>query len=244
MLERNIGIIGDGATDIAIFQKISECILSNGLEDKISLNYIDLKRQTIYDHVDRYCREANKVNNVCYLTGEQASHLKKSVTGTLFTACKEFESEMTRPVGNQDILLLTADTEIVLSSPDDYFKDWRFSICKILAGSVEEFYRAKAREGYTYEYLPLVIPVVTFPSTEILIAAARDKIEKEYGRKPNEWKQILYGTDNLATLREEDLKDKALDFITPETIGKIFQNVPESRTFIQTLSFGKYAVSG
>lgn len=28
MLARNIGIIGDGATDIAIFKKISECILS------------------------------------------------------------------------------------------------------------------------------------------------------------------------------------------------------------------------
>lgn len=239
MLERNIGIIGDGATDVAIFQKISQCILSDKLEDKISLNYIDLKRQTIYDYIDRYCREANKVNNVCYLTGEQASQLKKSVTGTLFTACEEFESEMTRQVGNQDILLLTADTEIVLSSPDDYFKDWRFSISKILAGSVEEFYRAKATQGYTHEYLPLVIPVVTFPSTEIFIAAARDKIGGKYGRKPSEWKQILYGTDNLAMLRDEDLREKALDFITYESIGKIFQSVPESRTFIQTLSFGR-----
>jgi len=110
-------------------------------------------------------------------------------------------------------------------------------------GSIEEFYRAKAKDGYTHEYLPLVIPVVTFPSTEIFIAAARDKIGGKYGRKPDEWKQMLYGTDNLATLREEDFKEKALDFITCESIGKIFREVPESRSFIQTLSFGRNIIS-
>lgn len=38
---------------------------------------------------------------------------------------------------------------------------------------LKKFYRAKARDGYTHEYLPVVIPVVTFPSTEIFIAAAK-----------------------------------------------------------------------
>jgi hypothetical protein len=106
-------------------------------------------------------------------------------------------------------------------------------------GGIEEFYRAKAIDGYTHECLPLVIPVVTFPSTEIFIAAVRDMIGKNYGKKPSELKQALYGTTNLQTLREEVFTEKALDFITPESIGKIFQNVPESRYFIQTLSFGR-----
>ncbi|MEY3404353.1 MAG: hypothetical protein RLZZ86_3975 [Cyanobacteriota bacterium] len=54
MLARNIGIIGDGATDIAIFQKISECILSDEDQNNVTLNYIELRRQTIHDAVDKY----------------------------------------------------------------------------------------------------------------------------------------------------------------------------------------------
>ena len=38
MLERNIAIVGDGATDRAIFKKISECILSDGDENNVTLN--------------------------------------------------------------------------------------------------------------------------------------------------------------------------------------------------------------
>lgn len=240
MIERNIGIVGDGATDRAIFKKISECILSDGNEENVTLNYVELSRQNIHDSVERYCREVNKskLNSACYLTGEQASQCRSSVTNTLYTAFTEFQKEVEQ-ICYRDILLLTADTEHTLSAPDDYFKDWRFSISKILVGSVEEFYRAKAIDGYTQDYLPLVVPVVTFPSTEIFIAAAKDLMKKAYGKKPQELKTLLYGTTELQTLREEEFARKALDFITSESIGKIFQHVPESRIFIQTLSLAK-----
>ncbi|MBD2444494.1 hypothetical protein H6G25_15140 [Dolichospermum sp. FACHB-1091] len=167
MLTRNIGIIGDGGTDIAIFKKISECILSDGDQNNVTLNYIELNRQNIHDAVDKYSRDADKIKDSCYLTGKEASALKNSVTRTIFGAFADFESEL-RLISNRDIILVTADSEHTFSHPDDYFKDWRVSISKILVGSIEEFYRAKVRENYTHEYLPVVIPFVVFPSTEIL----------------------------------------------------------------------------
>ncbi|MFN7525947.1 MAG: hypothetical protein ACK5QA_00725 [Dolichospermum sp.] len=243
MLARNIGIIGDGATDIAIFKKISECILSDEDQNNVTLNYIELNRQNIHDAVDKYCREADKIKDSCYLTGKEALALKNSVIRTLLGAFADFESELGL-ISNRDIILVTADSEHTFSHPDDYFKDWRFSISKILVGSIEEFYRAKVRENYTHEYLPVVIPFVVFPSTEILIAAAKidpKKLIKEaYGKKPRELKQLLYGTTELQTISDEDFKKKALNFINSESIGRIFQNVPESRNFMQTLSLGKY----
>ena len=175
--------------------------------------------------------------SVVLLTGKQASQFRNSVANTLFGAFADFESEI-GVINNKDILLLTTDSETVLANPDDYFRDWRFSISKILWGSIEEFYRAKVRDGYAHEYLPFVVPVVTFPSTEIFIIAAKDMM-KNYGKKPSELKQILYDTTELQTLREEDLKAKALDFITPDSISKIFKAVPESRSFIQMLAFGR-----
>ena len=245
MLARNIGIIGDGATDIAIFKKISECILSDEDQNNVTLNYIELNRQNIHDAVDKYCREADKIKDNYYLTGKEALALKNSVTRTIFGAFADFESELGL-ISNRDIILVTADSEHTFSHPDDYFKDWRISISNILVGSIEEFYRAKVRENYTHEYLPVVIPFVVFPSTEILIAAAKTDSQKfiksAYGKKPRELKQLLYGTTELQTLREEELKKNALDFINSESIGRIFQNIPESRTFIQTLSLGKYII--
>ncbi|MBD1212744.1 MAG: hypothetical protein H9534_08395, partial [Dolichospermum circinale Clear-D4] len=213
MLARNIGIIGDGATDIAIFKKISECILSDEDQNNVTLNYIELNRQNIHDAVDKYCREADKIKDSCYLTGKEALALKNSVIRTLLGAFADFESELGL-ISNRDIILVTADSEHTFSHPDDYFKDWRFSISKILVGSIEEFYRAKVRENYTHEYLPVVIPFVVFPSTEILIAAAKidpKKLIKEaYGKKPRELKQLLYGTTELQTISDEDFKKKAL----------------------------------
>ena len=245
MLARNIGIIGDGATDRAIFKKISECILSDEDQNNVTLNYIELRRQTIHDAVDKYCREADKIIDGCYLTGKQALDFKHSVTNTLYGAFADFESELGL-ISNRDIILVTADSEHTFSHPDDYFKDWRVSISNILVGSIEEFYRAKVRENYTHEYLPVVIPFVVFPSTEILIAAAKIDspkfIKDVYGKKPRELKQLLYGTTELQTISDEDFNKKALDFINSESIGRIFQNIPESRNFMQTLSLGKYII--
>lgn len=135
-------------------------------------------------------------------------------------------------------MLVTTDAEIALSRANDYFQDWAFSISKIFMGAIEQFYNIRTIRGYSAEYLPLIIPIVTFPSTEIIVAAAKN-ILNPYGKKPSELKKLLYGTDDLATLSQEELQEKALDFITPESIQRIFSCVPESRIFIQMLSFGK-----
>jgi hypothetical protein len=58
---------------------------------------------------------------------------------------------------------------------------------------------SQVRDGYSHEYLPQVIPVVAFPSTEIFIAAAKNLTEKACGKKPGELKTLLYGTTELQT---------------------------------------------
>jgi hypothetical protein len=50
---------------------------------------------------------------------------------------------------------------------------------------------------------------------------------------------LLYGTDNLGTLGEEELNEYALNFMTSEGLDLIFRHVPESRLFIQTLALGR-----
>ncbi|GET35431.1 hypothetical protein [Microseira wollei] len=236
MGHRNIAVIGDGATDIAIFLKIiAEVILSSD-----SLTTVELNRQSnLHDCVERYWTVVKKKKEKeYYLPSEHATQLQKDVTNILMGAFDDFENRGTSIISNQDILLVTTDAEIVLSKPNDYFQEWAFSISKIFMGAIDKFYNIKTIEGYYGEYLPLIIPIVTFPCNEIFVAAAKN-ISNPYGKKPSELKILLYGTDDLATLREEELQEKALDFITPDSIQRIFSCLPESRIFIQMLSFGK-----
>ena len=105
----------------------------------------------------------------------------------------------------------------------------------ILSETVIRFYGKVLERGYPQDNIPLVLPIATFPSTEIMIAAAKG-LNNYYGKKPLELKQSIYGVSNLSTLEDGGLEEKALRFITVKGIDNIFNNVPESRHFIKTLS--------
>lgn len=234
-MDRNVGIVGDGSTDQAIFGQIVECILSNGSSIN-DVRVIPLIRPTLAVHVERYWKEATRTEQY-YLPGRPAVELERNTTNSILGAFNDFESSI-GGVSAKDILLLTADAERSLSQPSVYFEHWALSISKILSGAVDKFYDIKANQTSSREDLPLVISLITFPSTDILVAAAKN-IKAIYGKKPHELKRMLYGTHDLRTLRPEALDKRALKFITPESINSIYAKVPESRMLIQTLAFGK-----
>ncbi len=239
---RNIGIVGDGETDRAIFEKFIQCVLLNGTFNTTSFNICKLSRQTVRDYVDRYWKSATRSQNY-YLPSEPASELQNNITNTLVAAFSDFETEVgIGELYNRDILLITTDAEKSLSSPEDYFKDWSFSISKIFMGAIDKFYALKSRQGYPCQYLPVLLSLVCFPSSEVFVAAAKQPPIQYYGKKPKELKQLLYGTDDLRRLRDQDFEEKALNYITPDSVDRIFSYVPESRLFIQMLSLGKHGV--
>ena len=122
---------------------------------------------------------------------------------------------------------------------NDYFEVWALSLSKICLVAVEKFYQAKAIEYFPSSRIPLIVPVIAFPSTEVFVSAAKEMTSRHYGKSARELKRNLYGTDDLATLHDSALAEKALNFITPTTVEHIFRQRPESRLFIQHLSFGK-----
>lgn len=234
----NVAIVGDGATDHKIFGKIIECILLEENPENISCEVIPLVRHKICDHVQKYKRECKKDSDY-YLPSQAAVTLRDGVLGTINNAFKEFEN--TVEISYRDILLITTDTEHTLGNKNQYFESWPINLSHILMESIDKFYNLQSLNGYDRQYLPIVMSLATFPSTEVIVAAARGLLNKHYGKKPQEWKDELYGT---RTPRDEDIQNKALDFITPSSINNIFKNLPESRVFIKTLSLGlKYCLS-
>ena len=233
VVERNIGIIGDGATDRKIFIKLIKSILFN---NPLPVNYIELSRKQIRDSIDRYWREASK-NKTYYLPASHALQLQNDVVNVINNAFSDFGNELGigQQVSHHDILLLTTDSERYLSSSKDYFQEWSFSLAKLITGAIEKFYQVQIQQGCQRQYLPMIISLVTFPSTDILVAAAKGKGDV-YNQEASQLKQFVYGTTDLRTLSTEDLDNKALNFITPDCINALFEKIPESRPFIQILS--------
>jgi hypothetical protein len=221
----NVGVIADGPTDRRILFKIVECFIP-------CVNKIELTRLKFRSAIDDYWSASN--TNNFWFPNESAKNLSSDVLRILLSAFKEFGSHV-GGLTEDDILIASTDSECYLANSDKYFDSWAFSLTKIFISGVESFYHTMLRQGRGKENLPLIIPIVPFPSTDILIAAARN-MSGYYGRKPNELKTMLYGNDNLRTIPPEDFEDKALKYITSDSINLIFKNIPESRPFINFLS--------
>ena len=116
VVEINMGIIGDGATDRKIFIKLIKSILFN---NPLQINYIELSRKQIRDSIDRYWREASK-NNTYYLPASHAVQLQNEVVNVIKNAFGDFENELGvgQQVSHHDIILLTTDSERHLSTTE------------------------------------------------------------------------------------------------------------------------------
>ena len=229
----NVGIVGDGLTDYKVFGKIVECILLEEISENIKFDIIPLIRKNIFDHVQKYKNACRKNPEGYYLPNKIAVELRDSICGTIIQAFEEFKDNV--EVSYSDILLITTDTEHILKYKNQYFDTWAISLSHILREAIEKFYAFQARNGYPRKYLPIIMPLTTFPSIEVLVAAARGELNKNYGKNPREWKVLLYKTEYP---QDEEIKIQALDYITPESIDYIFNDLPEARFFIQTLSLG------
>lgn len=223
----NVGVIGDGATDRLILLKMVECAVPWDVDG------YELLRQSFRDAVDRYWSDSDRAED-CWFPKKPALDLRKAVSGVLHGAFYEFQS-MVGSFTDHDLLIVSTDTERHLRSSDLHFSCWVLGFTKIFISGIEHFYHNILNQGYGKENLPLIVPILPFPSTDVLVVAAKNETEC-YGRDARELKEMLYDTTNLATIPPEDFEELALRHITLDGINLIFEQVPESRLFINFLS--------
>jgi len=235
---RYLGIIADGSTDQEIIARLAKCLLENADPAESSLEEVMLG-QSLYDYTNTFRIKASQTRDYSFCS-KHALDLRNGIVTVLLAAIAEFQSKIPRELRDCDLLVLHTDAELVLSSPEKYFEEWAVVISKIFLIAIEEFYHKTSQRGWQWEHLPLVVPLVPFPSTDILVAAAKTENSGTFGfhgRKAREIKIALYGVDDLRHLREEELKQKALDFITPAACKAIYRHIPESRIFLRTLAW-------
>ena len=228
-----IGIIGDGPTDSKVIGRLAECIVSYGHSKTPQI--IELRRQNIRDAVDRYWRDTSKSNNY-QIRGEAGKRLQGQVFAMLRTAVEEFRTlAKCDNLSWNDLVVLSTDAERHFGSTDTYFEDWAFHLPKILMAAIEQLYHQLIQRGYEWNYIPTIVPLPLYPSTDIIIAAAKNSSRSFHNLPARELKKLLYTVSDLNLLSPEEFDRQALDHLTEDSLGRIFRYIPEVRFCIHMM---------
>jgi hypothetical protein len=249
---RYVTIIGDGYTDYVVLKKFVSVIFERLCIEKSGLTFLGdyesdksldkkISEINIGDAVAQFLGKANK-NNGYGLFSKQAIALKKDIVEVL-TKVLIIIQKKDIALSERDLLIISSDSERPLGNKHNYFQKWAYSLEAICWLAIEEFYSQMIEQGYEYQYLPLVLPLIFFPSIEILVAACTESAPdfdhqcRSLVAKPD-LKQKVWATDSIDEARRNGMLKGVLEaYMTPEALDKVYQNIPEARKMIQILSF-------
>jgi hypothetical protein len=236
-----IAIMRDGFSDYCVIKYFVSAVFKHHYQLELKDdNFFDMESLNITDAVAKYVSNSDKKKD-CGLYTQHAEEFKTRIVKVLYAASVKFKRER-KDAGfsNKDILVMYSDAEKMLKDKHNYFKDWAYTLNAVLRLSVETFYDTMVRKGFNYENLPLILPLILFPSSEILAASCMFDFNRENFRelkaKPA-LKQKVYGTDNIPSAIKTGKLDEVLsNFIVPESLKDVYREIPESRKLIQILS--------
>lgn len=236
-----MGIIREGYSDYCVIRKFVTSIFNRhhptDLQDD---NFFDLDHLNFSKAIGKYVSKADKAGDYT-LYGVYAGELRRQIIDILHGSLSIFADYKGDWPSSQDLLILSTDTEKVLKRKHNYFRDWSYTLSGVVWMAVEEFYSRMTDIGYDYENLPLILPLILFPSSEILVAACMYDFRKENFRvmeaKPL-LKQKVYETESIPTAIQSGKLEEVLSlFLVPDALKDIYKEIPEVRKFMQIMSF-------
>jgi len=231
----HVGTVADGSTDHLVVFKLATILLTVP-GSTIRTEHVELS-QSLVDPMGRF-RANLKTATATGFADKPIGKLGDDMLDVLISAFGEFSNRTARAIGCHDVLILNTDAELRISPEDKYFDPWAQAITKVALTAVERFYHRKCREGYEFDHLPHIVPLILFPSTEVLVAAARLTLPQRFeirGHTAKELKEKLYGTTELFRISPDQFDELALSYLTHERCRNVFRYLPEARLFFRSL---------
>ncbi len=235
-----IAIVRDGCSDFLVLKKFISVIFEQ--HHFITLkedNFFEYENLNISNVLSTYIAKAHLEN---YSLFEQSAvEFRKEISSILFIAVQKFSKEKEFAFSNHDILILNGDAEKILGEKEIYFENWAYTINNIINLAIEEFYEKMVQNAYRYDQLPLILPLVLFPSSEILVASCMYDFKKDNFRKLSAkpaLKQKVYETEHIHHALETGKLNEVLElFVATENLSNIYHDLPEVRKLMQILTF-------
>ena len=231
-----LGLVADGPTDQRILERMAKTCAEVSGAMRAPSKVESLRGVALRDDLDRYWRATQSADSAATLRG-RAAFVEGSFK-VLESAIFKFEKLIGKPLSCRDRVILATDAERKLAHKDRYFEEWAWVVPRLLEQAIEKWYHYRIGHGYARADLPVVLPVVFFPSIDVLVAAAKATAKDAFdprGLRPDELKRRLYGTDDLRSVASDRFGEMGLNCITPEGIENIWKKVPEVRLFLLRL---------
>lgn len=236
---RNIAILRDGYSDFLVVKKFVKCILDaqkgETLEDR---SFIDLEQLNITNPLMKYLDKTSKNGDYSYHS-EEANDLIKELISIYYGCYSRFQKEF-EVITNKEIIVINADSERLLLERGNYFNLWAYNIKGLLLFSIERFYEEMIKQGHSFEYLPFIVPLVLFPSSEILVDSCMYNITQENLRqfKPTPALKVkVYGTESIPEAIQSGVLESTLNtHLINSNLCEIYREIPEARLLMHSLS--------
>lgn len=228
---RYIGVVADGATDREIMARFLKSILERtGPCQEV------MTGKSLAPPMSEF-RDKSSRTGQYGLFDKPARKLRKAIPRLIHSAVREFRDAIPRDLSHSDLLVLSTDAEWPIQALEDWHACPRIvTMYHIFDCAIAQFYNEPGNRQ-NWEYLPMIVPLVLFPSTDVLVASARGASFEFRGMKPPDLKHKLYGCTDLSQLRPDDLETKALRFLTSDACNQLYADLPEARTLLRTLTW-------
>lgn len=236
---RYVAILRDGYSDFLVIRKFIQTVfLGYRAEEIPNNNFIDLEQLNITNSLTKYLSKVSKTENYSYHSSDAEELIKNLIT--VYYGCYKRVQTENDIVSNREIIIINADSEKLLLNRINYFSDWAYHIKGLVYYSIERFYEQMNNQGYSLEYLPHIIPLILFPSSEILVASCMYDITTESLREilPNPGlKTKVYSTNSIPEAIDSGVLQKTLDtYLVYENVKEIYKEIPEARMLIHALA--------
>ncbi|MBI2968038.1 MAG: hypothetical protein HYY40_09520 [Bacteroidetes bacterium] len=236
---RNIAILRDGLSDFYVIRKFLQSIFKKHRKEELPDNcFIDLDQLNIFNSLSRYLHNTSNSSNYSFTSDDSNKLLKDLIA--IYYACYQKTLRVNSAISNKEIIIINSDTEKLLKDRSNYFTEWAYSINRLIYFSIEKFYEEMVKQGYNYEILPYFIPLILFPSSEILVASCIFDISKEnirYLHPTPQLKKKVYDTESIPeAFRSGKLFKTINTYLTEDNINNVYKEIPEARLLIHTLT--------
>ena len=236
---RSIGIIRDGESDFYVVRKLLKVIFEKERQETLNDdNFLNFDSQdfSFYNELNDFIRKRSKN---CIFEDNEFQKFSNKIITKIFTAFTRMSREF-EGTTNKDILVLYSDSEKLLVKDENYFTDWAYSIRQIFDYSIDKFYHKISKEGYSYNNIPLIIPMILFPSSEIIVASCMYDFDRANIRelKPTPaLKEKVYGFSNIPEAFDNNAIEETINtYLVSDNLNDIYRLTPELRKVIHILS--------
>ncbi|MFK5969789.1 MAG: hypothetical protein QM487_06675 [Candidatus Marithrix sp.] len=239
MNSKKIAIIRDGYSDFMVLKSFLSSVILNEQNIKLSdKNFLD-SELNIDDAINKYL-DSNKENKEARI-----KNLKNKILGALYAASTK------ESLTNKDIIILNSDAEQRLMQLKNFYKDGNRELYSVIHLAIDEFYEQMVNQGYGFKDLPIIIPLILFPSIEILVAACYlsgvDREKMRTLRAKPDLKIKVWGIENIPVAIETGKIDEVLEFCfdkdNTSSLNEIYKYIPEARNLIHILSYPSFSTS-